>query len=148
MRTLLLCALLLCACDAASTAVVDNAFTGTFTVWRAWWQTTYFPAPVAPASSSDALRTVPGTDTAWVVLVRDWDGGTPDTFIAARSSDKLTLQDRGDALHIPVSAPALVGLCGIDGPLSNQEAATAELIFPDELSGTYDQTTCTYLPPP
>ena len=55
MRTVLLSALLLCACDAASTAVVDNAFADTFTVWRAWWQTTYFPAPVAPSSSSEAL---------------------------------------------------------------------------------------------
>jgi hypothetical protein len=70
----------------------------------------------------------------------------PDTFIAVRSAARLVLQNRGDELHFETSAASLIGLCGVDGPLSNDDAVTAELLFPSELSGTYDQSTCMFLP--
>jgi hypothetical protein len=136
-----LIAVALCACDGPSTVVVDNGFADTFTVFRAWWQTTDFPTPVAPSTSSAPLRTVPGTDFAWAVLQQP-DAG----FVAVRSTQKLALEKVGDELHISIAPASVVGLCGSSGALSNVDAATSERIFPDELSGTYDPSTCTFLP--
>jgi hypothetical protein len=137
--TLLCCA----ACDAPSIAVVDNGFADTFTVQRAWWLTTDFDTPVPPGQSSSPLRTVPGKDVAWAVLK------SPDAGVTAvRTIGLETLDGQGAELHIGIGAASVLGLCGASGPLSNEDALTAERLFPAELSGTYDQSTCTYLSTP
>jgi hypothetical protein len=141
-RALALSLLCCAACDGPSTALVDNGFADTFTVQRAWWLTTDFDVPVAPGQSSAPLRTVPGKDVAWAVLQ------APDAgFTAVRTVGLETLEE-GAELHIGINAASVLGLCGANGPLSNEDALTAERIFPAELRGTYDQSTCTYLPTP
>lgn len=130
-------------CDTASMAVVDNQFADTFTVQRAAWETTTFFMPVAPASSSELERTVPGSAPAWALL-----SSPTQASIGVRSVGTLTLEKKGEELHIVISATAVVGICGVDGPLSEADAAEASLIFPDELSGTYDPTTCAFTPVP
>jgi hypothetical protein len=47
-------------------------------------------------------------------------------------------------LHVGISEASVIGLCGAGGALSNEDALSAERIFPGELLGTYDQSTCSF----
>jgi hypothetical protein len=126
-------------CDTPSSAIVDNAFPDTYTVERVWWQVNYFGTPVAPGESSESERTVPGTAIVWAIL-----GSATNPNMAVRSPGEVKLAERGDTLHLVMSAETLTGICGVNSPLSADDAAHAILIFPDELAGTYDPATCTY----
>ena len=142
-RTALLLLGILAGCDTASMAIVDNQFADTYSVQKVFWQTTLFFMPVAPASSSEEERTVPGTAVAWAVLT-----SPAPASICVRSVGALALAKKGEELHIAISATSVVGICGIDGALSADDAAEVGLIFPDECSGTYDPTTCVFTPLP
>jgi hypothetical protein len=146
-----------CDTETPTQALIDNAYppppdgsagpAPAMVVYRAWWVTTYFPAPVAPASSSGELRSVPATDFAYAVLAPGWDPSSatrPTTFVLLKSKQRLSAA-RGETLHIVVSDATFAGSCDAHQPLPRGDADfIAASIFPAELSGfTYDAATCT-----
>jgi hypothetical protein len=151
------------ACDTPdpTKAVVDNAYpeladggdpSKQIVVYRAWFVTTLFTEPVLPAQSSDELRSVPATDTAYALLAPGWDPeGTapPTTLIAVQSKAKLSVS-RGDVLHLAVSDATFAGSCAAKQQLSQADADfITQRIFPgDFANATYDATTCTSTPIP
>jgi hypothetical protein len=154
-------AVALAACDTedASKAVVDNGYPGVAqggdparqtVVYRAWWVATYFPEPVAGASTSSEQRSVPASDFAYAVLASNWDPASatpPATFVVVKSKAPLSVA-RGDTLHIVVDDQAFTGSCAADQPLSQEEADfITQRIFPGEFANvTYDARTCTTTP--
>jgi hypothetical protein len=141
----------LAACDTPdpTTAVVDNAYPQAV-VYQAWWVTTLFTEPTAPAASSDALRVVPAEETAYALLAPGWDpasGEPPATLVPLRSKTKLSVS-RGDVLHITVSDATFDGSCAAGQPLSQEDADfLTERIFPGPFTGLrYDAATCTVHP--
>ncbi len=142
-------------------AVVDNGYpeladggdpSTQVVVYKAWYVTTLFTEPVLPAQSSDELRSVPATDTAYALLAPGWDPeGTapPTSLIAVQSKSKLSVS-RGDVLHLAVSDVTFTGNCAARQPLSQADADfITQRIFPgDFANATYDATTCTSTPVP
>jgi hypothetical protein len=151
------------ACDTPdfTKAVVDNAYpeladggdpSTQVVVYKAWFVTTLFTEPVLPAQSSDELRSVPATDTAYALLAPGWDPeGTapPTTLIAVQSKSKLSV-GRGDLLHLAVSDATFTGSCAAKQPLSQADADfITQRIFPGAFADkTYDAATCTSTPIP
>jgi hypothetical protein len=152
-------ALTLSACsDAPTTAVVENDYpivadagaASAMTVFKAWWVTTLFPNAVGPAAVSEAERTVPASDFAYVLLAPGWspdDPGAPRRLVAMKSAAKLTVATH-DALRIAVSDDLFVGNCAAGKPLGADDARLiVERIFPEDFAGVvYDPQTCTSLP--
>jgi hypothetical protein len=141
----------LAACDTedASKAVVDNGYRQTV-VYRAWWVATYFPEPVAGATTSSEQRSVPASDFAYAVLAPNWDPASatpPATFVVVKSKTPLSVA-RGDTLHITVDDQTFTGSCAADQPLSQEEADfITQRIFPGEFANvTYDAKTCASTP--
>src|SRR5579884_2619742 len=82
---LLLGGALLVGCnDNPTTAVIENGYPSAgdagspaaTTVFRGWWVTTLFSTPVAPGATSEAERTIPGSDDAYVLIAPGW---TPES---------------------------------------------------------------------
>ncbi len=148
-RLLLLLPLLLgCETESATNAVVDNASKDV--VYRVWWETTYFPSPVAAGQASDELRSVPATDFAYALLAPGWDpasGAPPASFVVLKSKAPLSVA-RGDTLHIVVSDATFAGRCDAREPLAQADADfVTQRIFPGEFAAaTYDAATCTTKP--
>jgi hypothetical protein len=149
----------LAACDTedASKAVVDNGYPAPSgvparqtVVYRAWWVATYFPDPVAGASTSTEQRSVPASDFAYAVLAPNWDPASatpPATFVVVKSKAPLSVA-RGDTLHIVVDDQTFTGSCAAGQPLSQEEADfITQRIFPGEFANvTYEAKTCTSTP--
>ncbi len=117
------------------------------TVYRVWYATTLFRVPVAPGSTSDPIRTVPGRATAYAVLAPGWDPSSskePTTFVPVKSKRSLSVA-RGDTLELIVSDRTFTGRCGGSEPLDASDAEfITQRIFPGEFEGvTYDPATCT-----
>ncbi len=147
------------ACDTedATMTVLDNAYPASpdgggdpatqTVVYRAWWVTTYFSAPVPAGMSSDVERTVPVADFAYAVLAPKWDPASatpPANLVVVKSKAPLAI-DRGDTLHIAVSDQTFMGNCASNQPLSQDDADfITQRIFPGEFANvTYDAKTCT-----
>lgn len=155
--------LIVTACDTPdpTKAVVDNAYpeladggdpSTQVVVYKAWFVTTLFTDPVLPAQSSDELRSVPATDTAYALLAPGWDPeGTapPTTLIAVQSKGKVSVS-RGDVLHLSISDATFTGSCAAKQPLAQADADfITQRIFPGDFADkTYDAATCTATPIP
>ena len=133
--------LLLCACDGATTIVVDDAYTDDTIVDEVWWSQTLVSDPVAPGGESAPLRTTStddiGAQTAYVLAER---GGA---VFVAKTSMPLGVE-RGAELHVVVSPETVVGDCATSARLTQPEAdfITAS-IFPGRFAGAvYDAATC------
>ena len=127
----------LCACDDATTIVVDNAYTDDTIVDEVWWSQTLVPDQVLPGGESPVYRTTPALDTAYLVAER---GG--NVFVA-RSATPLGV-NRSAELHVVVSPQNIVGDCATNAHLTQPEADfITQRIFPGRFAGTiYDPTTC------
>lgn len=151
-RRLLLLLFLCASCktEDASSAVVENGSGAV--IYRAWWSETLFADPIDPGAASEAFRTTPGTDTAYVLLAPGWDrasGAPPTSFVVLKSKQPLEVK-RGDELHIAVSDTTFDGNCGAGSPLPPGDADFAtKRIFAGELEGfDYDAATCIARPKP
>jgi hypothetical protein len=150
-------ALFACETEDATYAVIDNDYpsmadggdpTRQTTVYKVWWSSSLFSAPVAAETESDQGRVVSSGDFAYVLLAPGWDptsADPPTILVAAKTRDSLFVK-RGDTLHIRISDATVVGNCGAptSGPLSQDDADfITQRIFPAEFqSGTYDAKTC------
>lgn len=141
-----------CATETPATAVVENAYapSAKATVYRVWYATTLFEGPVAPGATSEPLRTVPGTDDAWVLVALDWEAGSgapPARLVALKSAAPLTAS-RGEELRITVSDATFLGSCAAGRPLSQEDADVATTrIFPGAFAGgRYDAKSCAFVP--
>ena len=146
-----------CETEDATTVVVDNQYPDAVdaspsivanVIYRASWVTTYFDVPVAPGTSSESLRGVPNSDTAYVLLAPGWDptsAEAPSAF-AVRQSIVPFSSTRGHELHIGVSDETFTGNCVAGKALSDVDRAfLVERIFPLELTKlTYDPNTCLF----
>jgi hypothetical protein len=137
-----------CETETATTAVVDDR-SGSV-VYRVWWETTYFPTPIAPDTTSDELRSVPATDFAYALLAPGWNAAStsaPTSFVVLKSKQPLSVA-RGETLHIAVSDATFTGSCDVHDPLSQADADfITQRIFPGEFEGLrYDAGTCTMSP--
>jgi hypothetical protein len=141
----LLAATLLAGCDdTATTAIVQNRYATTTTVFKAWWVTTLFANPVAPGNASETERTIPATDYAYALLAPEWP---PAQLIAAKSMAKLSATEH-QLLTIDVSDDQFIGNCASGNLLSDDDARLiTERIFPGDFAGlSYDAATCTSTP--
>lgn len=145
-----------CETETAATIAVTNEFAmtadggvgpTTVTIYRVWFAPTLLDEPVVPGATSDALRTVPGSDYAYALLAPGWDpaaGGEPTTLVPVRSKEKLTTS-RGAELTVHVNDGAFVGRCGFGGsPLAQVDAEfIVQRVFPGAFAGKrYDAATC------
>jgi hypothetical protein len=149
-----------CGTETPTEAIVVNSYPSLpdggagfhgITVYRAWWETTLFRAPVAPGQKSDVERTVPGSARAYAVLAVGWDPslpGVPLALIPVQSNSEL-IAARGDTLRVVVSDETFIGRCGGSKPLTQEEAdLITQSIFPDEFAGVrYDASTCSAASP-
>ena len=135
-------------------AVLDNAYSasdtrGNVTVYDGWWSVAAFFAPIAAGAESAPVRVVKGTDTAYVLLARDWEPtlGSPATLIPARTRNELTV-GRGDTLHIRIAPETVDCDCATGQPLTQDDADfITQRIFPGEFANVmYDAATCTSSP--
>jgi hypothetical protein len=128
----------LCACDDATTIVVDNAYTDQTLVDEVWWSQTLVPDQVAPGGESPVYRTTPALETAYVVAER---GG--NVFVA-RTTTPLGV-DRSAELHVVISPDKIVGDCATSTARLTQPEADfiTQSIFPGRFAGAvYDAATC------
>jgi hypothetical protein len=144
--------LIACKTEDPTFAVVENAYPQGIVVYRAWWETTLFTEPVLPGMTSSDQRSVPESDTAYVLLAPGWDpasGQPPTTLLPARSKVPFEV-DRGSTLRITVSDATFQGNCAAQQPLSQEDADfITQRIFPGEFATlTYDAKTCTSTPVP
>jgi hypothetical protein len=136
MRRLVLI-LLCCACDDATTLVVDNVYTDDTIALEVWWSETLVADPVAPGGESPIYRTTPALGTAYVVAER---GG--NVFVA-KTSMPLGV-GRGAELHVVISPERIIGDCATNARLTQPEADfITQSIFPGRFAGAvYDAATC------
>ena len=149
-----------CDTETPTTAVVDDAYPAIdggdpatqIVVYKTWWQTTVFLDPVLPGAESQAQRTVPASDYAYVLLAPGWDPASttpPAVLVPVRSNDKLAVA-RGDTLHITVSDATFTGNCAAGKPLAQSDVDfITQSIFPGDFATvTYDAKTCMATPIP
>jgi hypothetical protein len=130
--------LFLCACDDATTIVVDNAYTDQTLVDEVWWSQTLVPDQVAPGGESPVYRTTPALETAYVVAERDGN------VFVARTTMPLGV-DRSAELHVVISPDTIVGDCASSTERLTQPEADliTQSIFPGRFAGAvYDAATC------
>jgi hypothetical protein len=119
-------------------------------VYRAWFASTLFDAPVAPGATSAEERTVPTADYVYAVLALGWDPGSgapPTKLVPLRSKGRLDVA-RGDLGLIAVSPATFDGDCAAGSALSQDDADfVTQRIFPGAFAGaTFDAATCTMRP--
>jgi hypothetical protein len=141
-----------CETEDPTFALIENGYAQGVVVYKAWWETTLFTDPVLPGASSAEQRSVPESDTAYVLLAPGWDpagGEPPKTLVPARSKAPLRVE-RGSTLRITVSDATFAGNCAAQQPLSQEDADfITQRIFPGEFATvTYDARTCTSTPIP
>lgn len=134
----LLFLLIMCACDDATTIVVDNAYTDDTIVDEVWWSQTLVPDQVAPGGESPVYRTTPALETAYVVAER-----AGNVFVA-RTTIPLGVE-RSAELHVVISPTTIVGDCAASSARLTQPEADfiTQSIFPGRFAGAvYDAATC------
>lgn len=129
--------ILLCACDDATTIVVDDAYTDGTIVDEVWWSQTLVPDEVAPGGESPVYRTTPAEGTAYVVAERS------GVVFVAKTAMPLGVE-RGAELHVVISPENIVGDCASNARLTQPEADfITQSIFPGRFAGAvYDAATC------
>jgi hypothetical protein len=153
------CALLATGCDHApgATAVIDNRYppssTSPLIVYRAQFETAFFPTPVVPGASSDPQDTVPTSgDWSVVLLAPGWDAASdarPTSFVVMESISQFAVQT-GGTVHIPVDDSTFRGNCDAGSFLTQEEATVLiQAFFPEPFKGlSYDAASCTTTPIP
>jgi hypothetical protein len=147
-----------CETEDATFAVVDDdyiappdgaAYAGV-TVYKVWWSTALFDAPLGPGEESSSQRVVTSDETAYALLAPGWNpssGAPPTQLVPVRSKTTLSVK-RGDTLHVRVSDITMTGNCGAGQPLSQDDADfITQRIFPGDFAGgTYDASACIFVP--
>jgi hypothetical protein len=147
-----------CETEDATFAIVDNDYTAPpdgaafvgVTLYKVWWSTALFDAPLAPGAESDSQRVVTTDDTAYALLAPGWaasSGAPPTKLIPIKGKATLSVK-RGDTVHIRVSDLTMTGNCGAGQPLSQADADfITQRIFPGDFAGgAYDASSCTFVP--
>ena len=174
MKNLALTRLLLAAAAAASVlalsacetedptyAIVDNDYPAIadggapstqLTVYKVWWSSSLFGAPIAAGAESEQERVVTANEFAYALLAPGWDPASttqPSVLVPVRTATSV-LATRGETLHIHISDLTVIGRCDAtpSQPLAQEDAdLITQRLFPgDFAAGTYDAKTCTWLP--
>jgi len=145
----LLTMMALAGCDTedATSAVVDNDFPqlgdagapDSVVVYKVWWSSSLFEAPVAPGGESDSTRVVTNSDIAYALLAPAWDpsSGVAPTYLIPVMTTQPLFVARGGTLHIHLSSSTVQGICDASPsqPLTQDQADfITQRIFPGDFT--------------